>query len=69
MNQFELSAALPSAPVVRKRETAPPVPLQPVRELSRLMADIRRARALLDTAVMPAEMAPVEHVIGNDPRD
>jgi hypothetical protein len=69
MNQFELSAALPSAPVVRTRETATPVPLQPVRELGRLMADIRRARALLDAAVMPAEMVSVEHVMGNDPRD
>lgn len=69
MNQFELSAALPSAPVVRKRETATPVPLQPVRELSRLMADIRRARALLDAAVAPAEQPLLEYVIGNDPRD
>jgi hypothetical protein len=69
MNQFELSAALPTAPAMWKRETTNPVPLPPVREMNRLLADIRRARALLHAAVVPAEQAPLEHVFGNDPRD
>lgn len=70
MNQLELSASPPAAPLVRKREsTGTSVPLPPVRELSRLIADIRRARAALDAAGTPNEPVRLEHVVGNDPRD
>lgn len=69
MNQLELSSSPPAASVVRKRETNTPCVLPPVRELSRLIADIRRARAALDAAGTPDEPVRLEHVVGNDPRD
>ncbi|WP_254510684.1 hypothetical protein [Anatilimnocola floriformis] len=71
MNQLELSASPPTAPATWNRESAAKQigAIPPVRELSRLIADIRRARALLDAAGAPDEPVTLEHVVGNDPRD
>ena len=77
MNTLKLSDSPPSASPGWKREIPKTVPetktvpatLPPVRELSRLIADIRRARAMLDAAGMTDEPVRLEHVVGNDPRD
>lgn len=69
MNQLELAASPPAASVIRKRETGVLDTLPPVRELSELIAKIRRARAALDAAGAPHEPVRLEHVVGNDPRD
>jgi hypothetical protein len=46
-----------------------PVPLPQVRDLGRLIADIRHARALLDAVGSAGEPVTLEHVAGGDPRD
>jgi hypothetical protein len=71
MNQFELSPSPPAGPATRLREAAchATVPLPQIRDLSRLVADIRRARELLDAAGGPAAQISIQDVIEGDPRD
>lgn len=71
MNNVNLSNTLQATVPAWKRENATveasPVPM--VRELNELIADIRRARAVLDAAGLTDEPVRLEHVISNDPRD
>jgi hypothetical protein len=69
MNPLELSES-PKAATVAAGTTRPQNQALPkVRELGQLIADIRRARAVLDAAGLTDEPVRLEHVISNDPRD
>jgi hypothetical protein len=71
MTPLELSPSPPAASTPRLREPASDAarPLPPVRELSRLIADIRKARQFLEAVGETSEAVSLEHVVGADPRD
>lgn len=70
MPPLELAPSPPPAPLPRLRDTADyNQTLPPVQEMNRLIADIRRARALLDAVGEFGKPVTLEHVLGNDPRD
>lgn len=76
MNPQKLSES-PKAAVTAWKNESPTVvagttiarTMPKVRELSQLIADIRRARAALDAAGLTDEPVRLEHVISDDPRD
>ena len=71
MSPLELAPSPPAASIPRLRETTSEHarPLPPVRELSRLIADIRKARQFLDAVGENSDSVSLEQVIAVDPRD
>ncbi|QDU30135.1 hypothetical protein ETAA8_52540 [Anatilimnocola aggregata] len=70
MNPLELNATLRLASARSTWDVRPVTNTLPVKELSRLIADIRRSRACFaDSEESTDQPATLENVIGCDPRD